>query len=589
MSENSQVFRVSALRLRMPALLLTACATVLAGCAVNPKPAVEDPAPAVQTSNNETQPALPSVELSSDLLYDILVGEIAAQRGHLKDAARHLHRAAESSRDYRLAERASAIALQGEEYERALQAAELWLELQPAASKPLHAIGRILMLQGHIEKAEMHFQELITRGGEADVGTVYRQIAELLALQGEADGILELMDRLVQMHPANADAYYAKAFLADRFKRTEIVLNSLDQALALRPGWQEAALAKFSHYVSQQDLAGATEFSRTFLRDHPTANKLRLHFARYLIDQDKREEALENFKTLARHDPDNVDATFAAGLLSVQLDQLDEAERYLERTVELRPSNDQARLYLGQIAAEQKQYEKAAKWYREIKSENLYLEAQVSLASVISKQSGYEEGLAHLDSMHPRNDEEQVRLILSKEQILREAKRPGEAKTLLDEGLQSFPDNTDLLYARGLLAAQLDLLVLHEQDMRRLLEKDPKNAHALNALGYTLADQTERYQEALELIDQALKLKPEDPFIMDSMGWVQYRLGNHQLAVEYLERALEKREDAEIAAHLGEVLWVIGERTRAEKVWKRALKKSPDNDVLLTTIEKLKQ
>ena len=130
---------------------------------------------------------------------------------------------------------------------------------------------------------------------------------------------------------------------------------------------------------------------------------------------------------------------------------------------------------------------------------------------------------------------------------------------------------------------------LHESDLRKLISMEPDNAHAYNALGYTLADQTDRYQEALELIEKALELKPNDPFIMDSMGWVQYRLGNHQLAIDYLERAFDIREDAEIAAHLGEVLWIVGDRQRAEAVWNRALEQAPANDVLLGTIRKLKQ
>jgi tetratricopeptide (TPR) repeat protein len=531
---------------------------------------------------------LPAVKLTGDLMYDILLGEIAVQRGHYDKAAGAMASAAISSGDYRVAERASLIALRAKDYERALQSAELWAELQPNSTKPLQTIGAILTAQGRLDEAEERFKELIERA-EPNVGIVYRRIADLLAQHHDIDGVLELMDRLVMSHPADADAYFAKAYLADRVKNTPIVLQSLDKALSLRPGWQEAALAKFAHYASQKDLDGARQFSETFLEEYPAASKLRLHYARYLIDEGERELALENFKILVEYEPKNADATFAAALLSVQLDRYEEAEKYLKSSVKLRPSNDQARLYLGQISTEQEQYEKAATWYRAIKSENLYFEAQVLLANVLGKQKGIDEALDHLDGLHPRSDDEQVRIILSKEQIFRVEKMLDEAKTVLDQGLAQFPDNTELLYARGLVAAQLELIAVHEQDMRRLLEKDPKNAHALNALGYTLADQTQRYHEALELIGEALKLKPDDPFIMDSMGWVHYRLGNHQLAIDYLEKALEKREDAEIAAHLGEVLWVTGDKTRAEKVLKRALKKSPDNDVLLTTIEKLKQ
>ena len=155
--------------------------------------------------------------------------------------------------------------------------------------------------------------------------------------------------------------------------------------------------------------------------------------------------------------------------------------------------------------------------------------------------------------------------------------------------MERYPEDTDLLYARGLVAAQLNLIDIHEQDMRKLLVKDPQNAHALNALGYTLADATDRYEEAHSLIEQALSIRPEDPFILDSMGWVQYRLGNHSAAIDYLERALTKRDDAEIAAHLGEVLWVNGNQERAREVWQRALEQNPDNDVLLDTLKRFNQ
>ncbi len=561
---------------------------LLTGCAPTSPSVVREPAVPAPPPATATVVELPKVNLTEDLMYEILLGEIALQRGHYDTAAGAMVSAAIVSRDYRVAERASLMALRAKDYEQALQAAELWAELQPNSTKPVQTIGAVLTAQGRLAEAEVRFGELIQRA-DPNVGIVFRRIADVLAQHSDVDGVLELMERLVMSHPVDPDAHFAKAYLADRLKNPDVVLQSLDKALSLRPGWQEAALAKFSHYASQKDLDGARQFSEQFLSEYPTASKLRLHYARYLIDEGKRDLALLNFRTLVEHEPNNADATFAAALLSVQLDRFEDAEKYLKRSVKLRPDNDQARLYLGQISAEQEQYEKAATWYRAIKSENLYFEAQVQLANVIGKQKGTSAALEHLDGLHPRSTDEQVRIILSKEQIYRIAKMLDDAKSVLDEGLGQFPDNTDLLYARGLVAAQLELVAVHEQDMRRLLEKDPKNAHALNALGYTLADQTQRYHEALELIDKALTLKPDDPFIMDSMGWVHYRLGNHQLAIEYLEKALGKREDAEIAAHLGEVLWVTGDKTRAEKVLKRALKKSPDNDVLLTTIEKLKQ
>ncbi|MCZ7600176.1 MAG: tetratricopeptide repeat protein [Gammaproteobacteria bacterium] len=212
--------------------------------------------------------------------------------------------------------------------------------------------------------------------------------------------------------------------------------------------------------------------------------------------------------------------------------------------------------------------------------------AQLRIAGVLRDRGDHEAALDHLASLVPVSREEEVDLLLTREQVLREMGRPEEAIELIDGALGEVPDDPDLLYSRGLLAAELSRLDLHEKDMRRVIELDPNNAHAYNALGYTLADQTERYEEAPELITRALELAPDDPFILDSMGWVQYRLGDLDQAEQYLRRALDLRTDAEIAAHLGEVLWAAGIRDEARRLWDEALRIDPDNRTLLRTLER---
>ncbi|NIO42576.1 MAG: tetratricopeptide repeat protein, partial [Burkholderiales bacterium] len=215
-----------------------------------------------------------------------------------------------------------------------------------------------------------------------------------------------------------------------------------------------------------------------------------------------------------------------------------------------------------------------------------YFEAQTRLGVVIARQGHLEAAREHLHGIETQSDEQRVQLFLAEEQILREAKKYAEALETLNESLEALPRNQDLLYARALIGEKLDLVELAERDLRAILEQDPDNAQALNALGYTLADRTTRYKEALVLIERALALKPDDPFILDSMGWVQYRLGNNTEAIKYLKRALSIRNDAEISAHLGEVLWVTGDRMQARSVWKKALEDTPDNDTLLGIIKK---
>ena len=559
----------------------------LAGCAT----ALESAAPTVQPTTSEIDTVgteLPGVELTSELLYQLLLGELAIQREDYETAAEAFTKAAEKSQDYRIAERGTRVALRAKDYDRAQQTARIWSKLKPEDTAPLEVVAMSLVEDGRIEEAQAVVEEVLDLDG--DKGNVYRRLADLLSRQPNETGALELLSRLIAKTPSDPELYYAQAFLADRLEEFEVVVESIDKALTLKPDWEEAALAKAAHLVSRQtDKESVVEFCKQFLEDNAQAKRVRLYLARYLVDQGDLAQGFDEFVTLIEQDPNNTDALYAAGLLGLQLEQFDQAENYLKQNLKLRPNNDQIRLYLGQLATERERYGEAEQWYKEVQSEGYYFEAQIALTDVLVETKGVDSALEHLQTLHPGNQEAYVRWVLAQERVLRTAKRLMDAKDMLDAAVDRYPEDTELIYARGLLAAQLDLLEIHERDMRKLLVKDPTNAHALNALGYTLADSTDRYEEAHTLIEQALSIRPEDPFILDSMGWVQYRLGNHADAIEYLERALTKREDAEIAAHLGEVLWVTGEQERAKEIWQRALDQHPDNDVLRDTLKKFNQ
>ncbi len=543
---------------------------------------------AAQPAVTESAEPLPAVALSAEILYDILLAEIAVRRNELAVATEAYARAAANTRDYRLAERAMQVAMRARNFDVAFEVATLWNELQPGTVPAMEAMAVAQVASNRLSEAKQTFTELIRRA-EPNVGAMYRRAADLLSRQTNADGALALMDDLVALNADDAEAHYAQAYLADRLKRPSLVVQAIDRALALRPDWEDAALAKAAHLLAQKKTEELMAFSEAYLTTHPNANKLRIQYARFLVEQGAQEKALANFKTVIEQQPANSDAMFAAALISIQLDRMEEAEQLLEQNLKLRPGNDQVHLYLGQVAVEREDFEKAESWYQRIKGGDYFFEAQLLLADVYAKQNDSDKALEHLRSLQPDSEDQHVQWILRQEQVLRETKNLADAKVVLDDGLDRFPESTELLYARGLIAAQLDMVDLHERDMRKLLAKDPENPHALNALGYTLADLTDRYQEAYTLIEKALALRPEDPFILDSMGWIQYRLGNYDLAIEYLQKALSKREDAEIAAHLGEVLWAVGQQKRAEAIWEQALEKSPENETLLSTIRKLKK
>lgn len=532
---------------------------------------------------------LPEVELDGELMYQILVGEFAANRGDMEESAEALLEAAHRSRDPRLAQRATSVALEAERFDLAMDAGSLWVELSPGRDQPKESLALILVEQGRIAEAESRFAELLA-AHEADRGEELRRIARLLGQLSNSEQALAVMQRLVSRYEDNADAHFALAFLADRVGDSDLVVESLERSLALRPGWEDAALAMLGHLIQGQFPRERIDaFSTGYLEEAPESHRVRISYARYLIDQEALDQALVQFREVLEYDPDNTTALLSAGLLSVQEEEYKDARKYLTRHLELTPDNDQIRLYLGQVAEEQERYDEAEKWYREIDAPEQRFDAQLRLATVIQERRGVEPALEHLDSVTPGDQQEFVRLALTKELVLRDADELPRAMSVLDDAVARYPGNTDLLYARGLLAAQLDRIVEHEKDMRALLEEDPNNAHALNALGYTLADATDRTQEAYDLIKKALAMRPDDPFILDSMGWVQYRLGNHRQAIEYLQKALDKRPDAEIAAHLGEVLWVTGEKEQAQEIWDRARQTDPDNRVLKETLERFGQ
>ena len=556
---------------------------LLAACQA---PATRPPAQAAAPLSDKQD--LPAIPLTAEVLYHLMLGEIAGHRGQLDVSVPALGRAAQVTRDPRLAERAALAALFARRPQEALASARLWVELRPSSSEAHEALAAALMEAGQPDNARHHFEKILTLGGETGRAQAYLRIAATLGRQSNRVDALDVMRALVRLHPDQAVAHYALAHLAVRVSDLDTATVAVDRALVLNPAWEDAALFKARVLVSLKDTSRALQFYERYLDAHPRAGNMRLGYARQLVDLKQWDKAREQFKRVVADAPRDAEVVFTIALLAMQSNELDEAERYLKRALVLQPENDQARLYLGQVAEQRKQYEAAIQWYGAIESAELYFEAQARLGVVLARQGKLDQARAHLHNLLPKTEAQKVQRALAEEQVLRDAKQYPEAFDVLSRTLGELPDNADLLYARALAAEKLNRVEVAERDLRRILKKDPKNANALNALGYTLADRTARYAEALELIEQALALKPDDPFILDSLGWTHYRLGNHAEAVRHLRAAFNQRADAEIAAHLGEVLWVTGDRAGAESIWKSALKQAPDSEVLLGVISKFK-
>ncbi|MDH5535737.1 MAG: tetratricopeptide repeat protein, partial [Betaproteobacteria bacterium] len=313
----------------------------------------------------------------------------------------------------------------------------------------------------------------------------------------------------------------------------------------------------------------------------------RLNYARLLVTEKKFPEARTQFELLLASHPQNADVTMAVALLAMQANDYDAAEAQLKRALELKYKDpDAVRLYLGQVSEERKRYDQALEWYSTVGRGEQYINAQSRYAGVLAKQGRLPDARQHLQQVSAKDNQQRVQLTQAEAQLLREASAYQDAFDVLGRALEKLPNAPDLLYDHAMAAEKVNRVDVLETNLRQLIKIRPDHAHAYNALGYTLADRNERLAEARELIETALKLSPDDPFILDSMGWVLFRLGQKQEAITYLKRAFGQRPDPEIAAHLGEVLWMYGERDEARKIWNDVLKEHPKNEVLRKTIDR---
>jgi tetratricopeptide (TPR) repeat protein len=410
----------------------------------------------------------------------------------------------------------------------------------------------------------------------------------LLARQADKEAVLKLVRELAAPYPNIPEGYYAVAQAAANAGHEDQADAAIQEAFRLRPGWEPAALFR-AQMLQSTSVEGAVSFLRDFLKANPQAHDVRLAFARFLVSDKQYEAAREQFQRLLADSPDNIEVIMAVGLLSLQLNDLDAAEMHFKRALELGYKDENVvRMYLGQINEARQRYDEAATWYGNVSMSEQYLPAQVRLAALLARQGKLDEARKNLQELPTQNNQQRVGLIQAEAELLREAKLYQEVYDLLTRSLEKLPNYPELLYDHGMAAEKLDKLAVMEQDLRKLIQLKPDHAHAYNALGYTLADRTNRLEEAKQLVEQALKLSPDDPFIMDSMGWVFYRMGKLPDALDFLKRAFERRADPEIAAHLGEVLWVQGNRDEADKLWSTAIKRNPENEALIAVIKKFK-
>jgi tetratricopeptide (TPR) repeat protein len=527
-------------------------------------------------------------ELNEPMLYEFLLGEIALQRGDHRLAAQTFLDLARRTRDPRVARRAVEVANQARLSQLALEAARTWYELDPGSSHSLQVVAALLVANKRVEEALPFLEKLLGADG-VNLENGFMQLNRLLVANPDKAANLRVVRQLVAKHPQLPQAQFALAQAAAAAGEDENALAAIRRASALRPDWDVAALLE-AQIVQRRSSSAAAKVLGDFVARNPNSREARLNYARLLALDKRPAEARQQFEAVVAANPGNTEVIYAVGLLAFQLKDFEFAEENMKRLLGMGYRDaDGVRYLLGQIAEEQKKWSQAVQWYERIGEGEHELPARMRTANALAKQGRLDEARSFLKRVAADNPGDQAQLTVAEAQLLREANRNQDALQLLSEALQKDPEQPELLYDYALTAEKLERFDVLESNLRKLIEVRPDHAHAYNALGYSFAERNMRLPEARKLIERALELAPDDFFIQDSMGWVLYREGDLKGAAEQLRRAYSGRPDAEIGAHLGEVLWVMGERDEANRVWQESLKASPDNETLQKTIKRLKQ
>jgi len=531
--------------------------------------------------------ALPDVELTPSLLYELLAAEIAGQRGASALSLAKYLELAQRTRDPRIAQRAVEIAFYERNNEKALEAARVWVAADPANLDARQTLAGLLVSAGLGEEAYPHLERLLAAEG-ANVAEGFLQFNRLLARAGDRKATLSIIQRLAARYPNVAEAHGSVAQAAANADEDELAIREARIAAKLKPEWEFPPLLA-AQLLAKRSPAEASEELRAYLAVNPASSEARIAFARALVAEKKYGEARTEFQRIEKQFPDNPDVLYALGLLALDARDYASAESSLRRLLGQNPRDPNlVYLYLGQVAEEQKKFDEARALYRRIEGGPQFMPAQSRIARSLAKEGRVADARAHLQGLNPVNNEQRVQIILAEAQMLREVGQNREAFELLEKGLDRLPNHPDLLYDFAMAAEKVARMDLLESNLKKVIQLKPDHAHAYNALGYSLADRNERLSEARELIEKALKIAPDDAMIVDSMGWVLYRLGDLERARELLARAYAMLPDAEIGAHLGEVLWKLGRTAEAERIWGESLSRAPDNETLKNTIKRFK-
>lgn len=546
--------------------------------------------PAAKSSTGKLMQKAPAedADLIPRTVFDVLLGEIALQRGAVDMALSAWVDLARRTADPRALSRAVEIATHAQQYDLALELARQWVKVRPDSLPAQQALTSTLILMNRTEDMGEQIAALLERDKESLTANLMR-LPRVLARQTDKQAVQRVIDRVAKPYIGIAEAHVAMAiaaFAANDFPRAR---SESELALQLRPDWEYAALLVAQALAKDSNEEAIAHLQR-FVASYPQAADVRITLARLLIGEKRYAEARAQFNRLLEERPNDPDALYPAAMLALQFNDKNQGRQLLERMLASNFADKSSiHYFLGQIDEDDRKPEAALEHYQQVIAGEQFLASRARIAQILRGQGKLDEAIMSLRATPGKTPKERTDLTITEAALLRDAKRHDEAFKLIETALRAQPDNTELLYEAALAAERVGKFELMEAHLQKLIKLKPDNAAALNALGYSLADRNIRLDEALRLINKASELSPKDAFIMDSLGWIKFRRGDLAEALTTLQAAYRLRSDPEIAAHLGEVLWQLNRRDDAQRVWRESAADFPENDTLQAVIRRFQQ
>ena len=574
-------------------LILICQASIFAGSVSCTSNTIDKPAGINEMESNtpestaESEKEIAYGSFTEEQLYQTIISELSAQRGDLKEAGDNYLDLAIETKDLSIIQRAIQFASVNNDVNALMQLGLLWSEVEPNNTRPHLMLSFQFLESGNYSQALSHMARILDLGDDFDFTALIAKTATLD--NSERERLITIVQSLVdEFHQQES----LRLTLIQLFAQNQRMEDALSEMKILLKEFSPSPRVILLHAQILQSMSERNQAIQTLksgLREFDQDRSLRLSLARLMIQNDEIEDAYDQFQALVEKDPEDWESLYSMSLLDLELEEYDRAIPILESLISVDERYDESQYYLGLIYEQTERYKKSIEHYRKVRTGTPnYLAAQ-------QQATRHSIGLGDLDEAHSwlvRQANGQVRLEILfttiESNLLIQADYDQEAKSLLDSALNRFPNEAELLFARVLWSDSQGDREGSERDLRQIIRMQPEDARALNHLGYMLADQTNRFEEALDLIERAIAISPDDPAIIDSLAWAQYKLGRYEDALANLRRAFSVFPDHEVASHLGEVLWQMGEQEKATEVWEEALKSRPDSQLIKAVIERFK-